>query len=363
MAKVKAFLANVMDAYVYAGSDLLFTSKALTDSSISIGLTAEEVRGGKGNKLIGRFFHDSSFGLELQDALFNLDYVALNVGSSIMEGTSGTLAEEQITATSAGALTVAGAPADFLGQGKIGWVAIPGSDEWSKFTFTGSTASATGVTLSDGSALISGDAYCVKYMNEVACEEVIIPGDFVPSEVTVILKGDLYKASKGNDVSTSSVIGHVEVEVPRFQLNGSMDISLNSSGASQIPFAGQALLTSDASAGCEGGGYYAKIRRIDTGANWYDNLVALAIEGSDSINLAKTGSKAVRTFGVFSNGSSRLIDPARLTYSVTVGTATGLSISNTTGVLTAGSTSGEGSLSITVENKPSVSLVATVTVA
>lgn len=44
--KTKVFLANVMDAYVYNSvGDLLFTSKALTDSSISIGLTAEEIRG------------------------------------------------------------------------------------------------------------------------------------------------------------------------------------------------------------------------------------------------------------------------------------------------------------------------------
>lgn len=363
MAKVKAFLANVMDAYVYAGSDLLFTSKALTDSSISIGLTAEEVRGGKGNKLIGRFFHDSTFSLELQDALFNLEYVALNVGSSIAEGVGAGLAEEQITATGAGALTVAGIPADFLGQGKLGWIALPGSDEWATFTFTGDTASATSVTLANGDTLVEGEAYCVKYMNETACEEVVIPGDFVPSEVTVILKGDLYKASKGNDVSTSSVIGHIEVEVPRFQLNGAMDISLNSSGASQIPFAGQALLTSDASAGCEGGGYYAKIRRIDVGANWYDNLIGLAIEGADAVTLAPSASKAIRTFGVFANGSSRLIDPSKLTYSVTAGTASGLSIANATGILTAGATQGKGNLSITVANKPGVSVVAEVTVA
>ena len=122
---MKAFLANVMDAYVYAGDQLLFTSKALTDSSISIGITAEEVRGGKGNKLIGRYFHDSSFGLTLQDALFELGYIAHNVGSQVVSGTSGMLTEEQITATSSGALTVSGTPYDFLSLGTIGWIAKP----------------------------------------------------------------------------------------------------------------------------------------------------------------------------------------------------------------------------------------------
>lgn len=215
---MKAFLANVMDAYVYSGDQLLFTSKALTDSSISIGVTAEEIRGGRGNRLIGRYFHDSSFGLELQDALFELGYIAHNVGSTVVTGTGGALTEEQVVATGAGALTVSGTPYDFLSLGTIGWVAAPGSDSWSTFTFSGQ--SATGVTLSDGSSLIQGDTYCVKYMAEAACDEVIIGADFVPDEVSVVLKGDLYKASRGNDVSTSSVIGHIEIDIPRFQLEG-----------------------------------------------------------------------------------------------------------------------------------------------
>ena len=360
MAKTKAFLANVMDAYVYSQNQLLFTSKALTDSSISIGVTAEEIRGGKGNKLIGRFFHDSTFGLTLQDALFNLEYVAHNVGSQIVSGEGSALAEEQVVATGAGALTVTGTPADFLGQGVIGWVAKPGSDEWATFTFSGS--SATNVVLADGTSLINGDTYCVKYMNEVACDEVVVPADFVPDEVTVILKGDLYKASKGNEVSTSSIIGHIEIEVPRFQLDGSMDITLNSSGASQIPFAGQALVTMDASAGCESGGYYAVIKRFDEGATWYDNLVALALEGSDSISIVANGTKALRVYGVFGNGSSKLISPDKLSYTASA-TALG-SVAN--GVFTAGSSATTGTLTIALAGspnpKPSVGLVVDVTV-
>lgn len=360
MAKTKAFLANVMDAYVYSQDQLLFTSKALTDSSISIGVTAEEIRGGKGNKLIGRFFHDSTFGLELQDALFNLEYIAHNVGSQIVSGEGSSLKEEQVVATGAGALTVSGTPVDFLNQGTIGWVAAPGSDEWETFTFSGS--SATDVTLSDGSALISGDTYCVKYMNETACDEIIIPADFVPDEVTVILKGDLYKASKGNDVSTSSVIGHIEVEVPRFQLNGTMDIALNSSGASQIPFAGQALVTTDGAEACESGGYYARIKRFDEGASWYDNLIALALEGSDSISVEASATKVLRVYGVYSNGSSKLVSPSKLSYTAS---AAGVgSVSN--GVFTAGSSATTGTLTIVVAGspnpKPSVQLVVDVTV-
>jgi hypothetical protein len=354
---MKAFLANVMDAYVYAGDQLLFTSKALTDSSISIGITAEEVRGGKGNKLIGRYFHDSSFGLTLQDALFELGYIAHNVGSQVVSGTSGMLTEEQITATGSGALTVSGTPYDFLSLGTIGWIAKPGSDEWSTFTFSGS--SATGVTLADGSAIIDGDTYCVKYMSEAPCDEVVISADFVPDEVSVVLKGDLYKASKGNDVSTSSIIGHIEVDVPRFQLEGSMDISLSSSGAAQIPFSGQALVTMEES--CEGGGYYAVVKEFETSANWYDNLVAFALEGSDSISIVKDTTKKLNIYGIYSNGSAKLIKSSNLKFTATSGAGT---VSD--GVLTAADTAGSGTITVecsgSTNPKPSVKLVIDVTV-
>lgn len=354
---MKAFLANVMDAYVYAGDQLLFTSKALTDSSISIGITAEEVRGGKGNKLIGRYFHDSSFGLTLQDALFELGYIAHNVGSQVVSGTSGMLTEEQITATGSGALTVGGTPYDFLSLGTIGWIAKPGSDEWSTFTFSGS--SATGVTLADGSAIIEGDTYCVKYMSEAPCDEVVISADFVPDEVCVVLKGDLYKASKGNDVSTSSIIGHIEVDVPRFQLEGSMDISLSSSGAAQIPFSGQALVTMEES--CEGGGYYAVVKEFETSANWYDNLVAFALEGSDSISIVKDTTKKLNIYGIYSNGSAKLIKSSNLKFTATSGAGT---VSD--GVLTAADSAGTGTITVecsgSTNPKPSVKLVIDVTV-
>lgn len=356
---MKAFLANVMDAYVYSGDQLLFTSKALTDSSISIGITAEEIRGGKANKLIGRFFHDSSFGLELQDALFELGYIAHNVGSQVVTGTNGKLTEEQIIATSAGALTVSGTPYDFLSLGTIGWIAKPGSDDWSTFTFSGS--SATNVKLADGSTIIGGDTYCVKYMSEAPCDEVVISADFVPDEVSVVLVGDLYKASRGNDVSTSSIIGHIEVDVPRFQLNGSMDIALSSSGASQIPFSGQALVTQDASAGCEGGGYYAVVKKFETSANWYDNLVAFALEGSDSISIAANATKKLNIYGIYANGSAKLINSSNLKFTATSGAGT---VSD--GILTAASSAGSGTVTVecagATNPKPSVQLVINVTV-
>jgi hypothetical protein len=198
-------------------------------------------------------------------------------------------------------------------------------------------------------------------MSEAPCDEVVISADFVPDEVSVVLKGDLYKASKGNDVSTSSIIGHIEVDVPRFQLEGSMDISLSSSGAAQIPFSGQALVTMDASAGCDNGGYYAVVKKFESNANWYDNLVAFALEGSDSISIAADATKVLNIYGIYSNGSAKLVKSSNLKFTATSGAGT---VSN--GVLTAASSAGSGTVTVecagTTNPKPSVKLVIDVTV-
>lgn len=316
--------------------------------------------GGQGAKLLTRYFHTSSFGLELTDALFQMDYIAMNVGSAVTP-TGTTLEEEQITTTTAETITVSGTPADFMGYGTIGWYAEPGSTEWTMFTFS-SGSTATGV-----SGVAANTTYCVKYINNVQCDEVIINGDFVPSEVTVILKGKLFRAGKDNevDVTSSSQIGVVEVEVPRFQLNGSMDLTLNMTGASQTPFSGQALLTQDASAGCDSGGYYAKIKRIDLNSSWYDNLVAITPVPTDQITMATDSTTPLVVYGVFSgNVASKRIDPANLTY--TPSGSGGATVDATTGVISAGSTTGNTVITVTVKDATGsaaqISTQATVTV-
>lgn len=359
--KTKVFLAGVMDAYGYAGNQLLFTSKTLVDSSISFALTAEDIRGGKANALIAQYFHDSGMSLSMTDALFDLNYLALKVGQSInADSTSGALAEEQVEVAVNGQITVSGIPADFMTYGKCGWIAKPGSESWNVFDFTDG-ATATGVTFADGSTPMAGDICCVKYMNEVVCDELIIPSEFVPGEITLVLKGNLYRAGVSQDIATSSIIGTLEVEIPRFQVSAEGDLSLTSSGASQTALSGQAL-RSEAGNSCESSGTYAIVKDIRIGTHWYDNLIQLAIEGPTTISLTTGATKAVKTFGIFSNGTSRLIEPAKLTYSFEEGTATGTTMDGATGVITAGTTPGDGSLTITVAEKPGIEVIATVAV-
>ena len=60
-----------------------FSATTMTESTINISTTAEEIRGGWGNQLLGKIFHDSNFTVNLTEALWSLDYLAAQIGKSV----------------------------------------------------------------------------------------------------------------------------------------------------------------------------------------------------------------------------------------------------------------------------------------
>ena len=68
----------VAEAFVTENGQLkpYFTANTLTDSTMNISVTAEEIRGGSGNKLLGKIFHDTNFGVNLTDAMWSFEYMA-----------------------------------------------------------------------------------------------------------------------------------------------------------------------------------------------------------------------------------------------------------------------------------------------
>lgn len=50
---MSVFLAGVANAEIFDGDELFASARTLVDSSITIGVTAEDIRGGMGNTLLG----------------------------------------------------------------------------------------------------------------------------------------------------------------------------------------------------------------------------------------------------------------------------------------------------------------------
>lgn len=61
------FLAGVGRVLIFKGNDLIGVAKTLTESTFNFSITGEEIRGGQGNALWGKYFHDSNLNVTLTD--------------------------------------------------------------------------------------------------------------------------------------------------------------------------------------------------------------------------------------------------------------------------------------------------------
>lgn len=346
----RQFLAGAATVDMLVGDRLIATANTLLDSSITIGSTAEDVRGGQGAKLLGKYYHTSTFDINLTDVLFKLEYFAFQTGSAIQQ-IADVFTSEQVTLDTGGSGAITGTPAVYQSYGTIGWAAKPGSDAYQKVTFTEKA-----FTVSGGK---KGDIYCVKYISaDNAARKITISSSFIPSEVTLVMTANLYRAGgRGeNDVNSSSKIGTVQVLVPRFQFNGSMELSMTSTGVANSPIAGSAL--DNPSADCSDGGYYAIITEQLSGASWYDNVFALAIEDSDVELPTTTGTATLSVYALPLNGAAFKPPYEDLTFTSAADSTATVSQE---GVVT-GVTKGNTTVTVSIKNKAGVEAIANITV-
>ena len=344
MAK-QHFLAGVGRALLFKGNDLIGVAKTLTESTFDFSITAEDVRGGQGNGLLGRYFHDSNMQVTLVDAMFDLQYMALSLGVNLESGGL-SVKEEELAVGTDGTVTASETPVAFNGS-MIGWYKKPSDTEWSIGTFTGSKMAVSG-----GS---QNDTYCVKYfyINENA-RSITIKSQYVPSELHVVIMNDLYAGDVGSQ-SDATRYGRLITDIPRLQMDGNQTLNLAASSAATINLTGSALavLSGDT---CEEDPYYGTMTEEIYGAKWQDDVVALAVENSD-IELAKSASETLIVRAVFGAGmASQRKDNSNFTFSVVnspASTATGTNV-DTSGVVKAGSQAGVAVVQVVLTDEPNV---------
>ena len=344
MAK-QHFLAGVGRALLFKGNDLIGVAKTLTESTFDFSITAEDVRGGQGNGLLGRYFHDSNMQVTLVDAMFDLQYMALSLGVPLKSGGL-SVKEEELTAGVDGSVTVSEIPVAFSGS-MIGWYKKPSDTEWSIGTFTGSKMAISGAS--------QNDVYCVKYfyINENA-RSITIKSQYVPSELHVVIMNDLYAGDVGTQ-SDATRYGRLITDIPRLQMDGNQTLNLAASSAATINLTGSALavLSGDT---FEEDPYYGTMTEEIYGAKWQDDVVALAVENSD-IELAKSASETLIVRAVFGAGmASQRKDNSNFTFSVVstpASTATGTNV-DTKGVVKAGTQAGVAVVQVMLTGAPDV---------
>lgn len=270
------FIAGVGNATLFDGERLVASANTLIDSGITIGLSFEDVRAGQGNKLYGRYAHTSSFDLKLTDAMFNLEYLAMNTGSDISLG-GDVMVDEEMTST---------AKKIKLSQTAV---AISGSKvyAYAKKSGTDNVYDKYAVSETNEIEVPVDGTYCIRYMytNDLA-SKMTVKANFIPKTLTLILEANLYSGGSC-DIETSTLAGKVTIKVPRFMLNGSQELSLTAAGVANTSIEGTALASG--CAGCSGDGVYAEIIQVMANRTAENGFTGIVVE--DAVREASKGDK------------------------------------------------------------------------
>ena len=175
----------------------------------------------------------------------------------------------------------------------------------------------------------------------------------LPSVIKLVMDATLASSD-----STTNEIGEVQIEVPKASMTGNFTLSMTPDSVSQTPLQVRALATKGVKGGCDGDRpIYATITEIIYNANWYDNVVALAIEGGD-FSLAAEGTKQLRVFAIPTEGAAFLVDNANLTFATSEESKATVS---PTGLVT-GVAAGSSTIKATVTDKEEIDANVVVTV-
>lgn len=346
--------ANV-DFFDPSNDSLMASSKTLIDSGLNMAITGEEARGGQGNILLGKYYHDSSFGLTLTDQIWDLNYLAMNCGGAITAG-SDVITLEQYTVVTDGEIAVTQTPVAFTStSGVIGWYKFSSEadDAYKKVVFDPTTKKAT------ASGVVQGDVVCIKYVvNSTTARKFVVNADYIPSIVHAVMTISLFKAgTTAETLTSSSKIGEIIVDIPNFQLEGAQDLSLTSSGIASVALSGSALATFTGNASCSDHGYYAVITENIYNQGEWDNVTSIVV-ANGNIELEASETQTIQVYKLFNNGTQpALVDNSKLTFTATGDSAT----VNTSGVITAVS-SGVTTVEVVATDDTSLTTACVVTV-
>lgn len=263
------------------GLEHYFDAKTLTDSAISISTSAEEIRGGEGAQLLGKFFHTSVFNLNMTDALFDLKYLAAQVGSAINPGDTKHFETEKVTVKNKRA-KLKHIPAK-ISEAKwcsedadiIAW--YKGCDDDEYHTVKVDQEGTIEFELED----FNDKEICVTYPINKQGEQIVVKAMYYPKEFIVYLTAKLF-AGDACTPSTGSYVGEIVVEIPRFQLDGAVDLSLNMSSPATMQLNGSAYANG---CGCDEEQWYAKITQVmvDEDAR-YKGYTGIVVLNSDDLH-------------------------------------------------------------------------------
>lgn len=337
------FIVSVADVFAFDPNtnDLLFVTKTNTTTSIDIEMSNTDVRGGFGNQKLLEYFHTRNMSVDLNAATWEKQWLATTVGTTIATQSENVIKEECHTLSSGNGT---------LDDDPVGDIYVKKPDgNTVRITPTGRDFTVSGLT---------NEKVSVTYFRSATAERININADTTPQVLRLILKVPQF--------NSAGVNGSIEIEIPRYQVNGAFTIELTADGVQSSNLSGMALAfdvdggtdTCDISA-------YAIVRIIPETATdiTYSSIVGL-VGDSNSVDIPEAGGTAqINVIGIRGGLFANVPISSSLTYAME-GTSDPDITVNSSGLITvAGSaTSGDAGTVIITYTGQSPNLTAQVNV-
>ena len=324
----KYYIGGVATVAAFNDNKHMFTAKTLTDSSINISVSNEEIRGGEGAQLLGKFFHTTVFNLSLTDALFDLGYIANQVGNDVDTARSAVIwktAKPDNVSASGKTVTFTLESDDTLATINFGtnnasetyyaWCdKIEGENGTFELTVTGRSCSFEAGSTAEASKFASGD-YCVTYPITKNGSQVQVNAMYYPKVFSLIMRARLF-VGDACAVSTGRHVGEVVIEIPRFQLDGTIDLAMAMTSPATYALNGSALANG---CGCGDDAWYARITQVIFDEDPYAGYTGIVAD-DDTIH-------SNMTLGIYAFASGKI--PKSVPYSMLTVTGEGVSADGT----------------------------------
>ena len=268
------FLVSVADAILRdpnTGAGLAY-GKANITSAFNMSMTATEVRGGKNNPLLYVYYHDKKLEIKIEQAIFDKSIVALNAGTSVVNGTVEVLQTDCIVLSS-GSGTLSATPTGlvtvFLPDGTIQTLSSSGS-----------------ISVSGGGS----QRVDVVYPTNVTADQLTVETTTPPTIADVTLLADVRD-------NTGVIVERLQIRIPRYQVSGTYALSFAANGVSNNTLDGYALSVD--STDCTSGAYFAKLTWIPVSGTSVPVSAIAAIPGNLVFSAAATPqSKNITALGI-----------------------------------------------------------------
>lgn len=278
----------------------------LTESSLNFSNTMDDIRAGEQAQLIGRFAHDAGMTVTLTNAVFDIGWVAKQVGAENIANPS--VFHTEKLAVSGGKITFGKKPVALGASCGLSdivvWVRALDCDapddirSWTAYVLD---KDATELTLTGD--LASEKEVCARYFVSAAqARGALIRSKFNPAEMVLLLTTKLF-AAESSDISTGKPVGHITVKIPRFQLDGNFDLSMAMSSPATQSLTGTVLASRGA--GCDDSFVYAEIVEYIEGTDFTSGLKMIAID-----NDAAAVGAAPSVWGIYSDNHTSELEIA-----------------------------------------------------